>query len=54
MGYTCMLCIAYIKAGILLALEEQSIVNIVLNYLSFSFLARTFSLLTEVSFSCYA
>ena len=56
MGYTCMLCIAYIKAGILFALEEHSIVNIVLNSLSLTFLPDMiiFSLLTEVSFSCYA
>ena len=54
MGYTCMLCVAYIKAGILFALEEQSIVNIVFNYLLLNFPARTFYLLTEVSFSCYA
>ena len=38
MGYTCMLCIAYIKAGILFALEEHSTVNIVCNSLSFNFL----------------
>ena len=30
MGYMCMLCVAYIKAGILFALEEHSIDNIVL------------------------
>ena len=33
MGYMCMLCVAYIKAGILFALEEHSFVNIVLNSL---------------------
>ena len=54
MDYTCMLCVAYIKAGILFDLEEHSIVNIVLKYLSFNFLAWTISLLTEISFSCYA
>ena len=54
MGYMCMLCVAYIKAAILFALEEHSIVNIVYNSFSFNFLAWTFSLLTEVSFSGYA
>ena len=33
MGYTCMLCIAYIKAGILFALEEHNIANIMLKYI---------------------
>ena len=54
MRYMCMLCIAYIKARILFALEEHSIVNIVLHSLLFNFPAWTFSLLTEVSLSCYA
>ena len=49
-----MLCIACIKAGILFALKEHSIVNILLNSLSLNFLAWIFSPLTEVSFSCYA
>ena len=34
MGYMCMLCRAHLKAGILFALEEQSNVNIVVNFLS--------------------
>ena len=38
MGHMCMLCIAYLKAGILFDLEEPSNINIVLNFLS-TFLA---------------
>ena len=49
-----MLCIDYINGGILFAIEEHNIVNIVLNSLLFNFIGRTFSLLTEVSLSCYA
>ena len=52
MKYMCMLCVAYIKAEILFALEEQSIVKMVFNSLSFNFFAWTFFLFT-VSFSCY-
>ena len=39
MGYACMLCIAYIEAGILFALEEHGIVNTVINSILFNFLA---------------
>ena len=49
--------LSLLKAGIMFSLEEHSQVNIVLNFLSFNFLAGydhgTFSLVTEVSFSCY-
>ena len=37
MGYMCILCIAYIKAGVLFALKEHSTVKMVCNSLSFNF-----------------
>ena len=48
------LCVAYIKAGILFALEEHSTVNIVCNSLSFNFSNMIIELLFLLSLPCYA
>ena len=54
MGYMCMLCVAYIKAGIVFALEEHNTVNIVCNSLSFNFSDMIIELLFYLSLSCSA
>ena len=54
MGYMCMLCVTYIKARILFALEKHSTINIICNLISFNVSDMIIDLHFLLSLSCYA